>query len=202
MKRNTLRSIGVGFLLAGILTGIFAVLQGNIPVEGVTVQSIFNSDEESIIEVLESEKSQLQDELSQLESTRNNLNANIASIQEDNEAKDEEIRQLQDDIASLEAANRESQDESDESEETSNQEESINNDEDGIFTIQEGETSQDIANRLEEAGYINSAQEFQDLLDDWNLHDVVQVGEHELTQDMNIHEIATIITGGNYYYSN
>lgn len=203
MKKNTLRSMGVGFLSAGVLTGIFAVLSGHIPVEGVTVQSIFDSGEAEIIASLEEEQAGLNEEIEALESTRNNLNANVASLQERDEARENEIESLQATIRDLESAAQDDDDEeSSEEEDTTEEEVTTEESVDGIFTINDGESSEDISNRLEDDGYIESATEFRDLLDSWGLNEVIQTGDHELTPDMSIHEIASIITGGAYYYSN
>lgn len=202
MKKNTLRSMGVGFLFAGVLTAIFAILSGHVPVEGVTVQSIFDSGEAEIIASLEEEQAELNEEIEALESTRNNLNANVASLQEREEERENEIEELQATIRDLE---NEDNDESNEEDETSEDEETTEENEetvDGIFTINEGESSEDISNRLEADGYIESADEFRELLDSWGLNEVIQTGDHEVTPEMSIHEIASIITGGAYYYSN
>lgn len=211
MNKNTLRSLGIGFLSAGILSAAFAIfVQGQTPVEGLQVNSLFNSDNTEQI-------SQYEEQVSSLTAERDSLNESLASLESTDESS------LQESISSLTAANESLQarladannnastndngaDESDESDTTeTTTEESGEVAEatpalEGSFTISSGEASSDIANRLEADGYIASAAEFQELLDTWDLNSVIQAGDFEINSDMSIHDIASIITNGAYYY--
>ena len=99
-----------------------------------------------------------------------------------------------------------SQNDDSQSEETSNTNNSDNQDQleepqySGSFTISDGENASDIAQRLESEGYIDSATELEDLIDQWDLSTVIVADTYDLNSDMSIHDIASIITQGAYYY--
>lgn len=208
MKKNTLRSLGIGFLSAGILSGAFAIfVQGQAPVEGLQVNSLLGSaDQEQI--------SQYEEQVSSLVAERDSLNESLNSgDNQDESSTDEQVRSLTEANESLLARleNNGAVTNNDESDTENNNEESAGTEEtgeaaeaqpdlEGSFTISSGEASSDIASRLESDGFITSAAEFQSLLDEWDLNAVIQAGDFELNSDMSIHDIASIITDGAYYY--
>lgn len=208
MKKNTLRSLGIGFLSAGILSGAFAIfVQGQAPVEGLQVNSLLGSaDQEQI--------SQYEEQVSSLVAERDSLNESLNSgDNQDESSTDEQVRSLTEANESLLARleNNGAETNNDESDTENNNEESAGTEEtgeaaeaqpdlEGSVTISSGEASSDIASRLESDGFITSAAEFQSLLDEWDLNAVIQAGDFELNSDMSIHDIASIITDGAYYY--
>lgn len=209
MKKNTLRSIGIGFLSAAILSGAFAIfVQGQSPVEGLQVNSLLNSDNQEQI-------SQYEEQVSSLVAQRDSLAEQVSSAGNQDESS------LQAEVSSLTEANSSllarfesnntqgNNDESDSNNEDTDSETTNENtgelaeaqpDLEGSFTIVSGETSSEIASQLEAQGYIDSAAEFQNLLDEWDLNAVIQAGDFNLNSDMSIHDIASIITDGAYYY--
>ncbi|WP_432358598.1 hypothetical protein [Sporosarcina sp. UB5] len=63
-----------------------------------------------------------------------------------------------------------------------------------ILTIEAGSTSSTVANKLERARIIGSANELEQFLIDNNLAGRIQIGEHEIDTSMDIGTIARIIT--------
>lgn len=211
MNKNTLRSLGIGFLSAGILSAAFAIfVQGQTPVEGIRVNSLLNGDNTEQI-------SQYEEQVSSLQAERDSLSADLssASSSEDESSLQESISSLTEANESLQAQlrnanndnttdnNDESETNDDTTEETTEESGELAQaqpDVEGSFTINSGETSSEIANRLESEGYIASASEFQTLLDEWDLNSVIQAGDFDINSDMSIHDIVSIITEGAYYY--
>lgn len=205
MKKNTLRSLGIGFLSAAILTGAFAIfVQGNTPVEGIQISGLLANNNEEEMASLEEQINSLTTERDTLEETRNTLNESLATFSEQAEEKDNEISRLSASLTSLQAQGSDTEDETSEDEESSVDEgsdtETDTEVESATFEIAEGQSSEQISLDLEAAGFIESAEEFQSLLDEWNLHSVIQAGSFELDSSMTIHDIATIITDGAYLY--
>jgi len=204
MNKSTLRSLALGFLASGILTGAYAIFfQGNVPIQGVTIPSVLNSSSATH----EEELSQYRDEMSSLIAERDTLEENqvtkdeeIASLTEKNTGLENQIAELQLENRSLsndgDGEQSESEDETTTEEETENSTASTS----GTFVISQGETSVEIANNLEAQGFVVSAAEFQALLDEWGLNSIIQAGSYDISSDMTIHDIANEITHGAYYY--
>lgn len=208
MKKQNLRSLGVGFLASSILVGAFAVFfQGHVPVDGITLPSLFDRrNTESFQEQYDKDQSTiagLTQEKDELSSQKEDFSNQVEQLKNEKES-------LQNKLEEKSSSQKEKDDESaDENEETSVEEvesneedttEEVEATEEGAFAITDGESSTEIAGRLEEAGYIDSASEFQELIDQWNLESVIQAGDYELSKEMSIHEIASELTNGAYYY--
>lgn len=197
MNKQTLRSLGLGFLLSAILAGTFAIFgQGNMPIPGITVNSLFktNTDNDAELAQYRDEVSQLQEEKSTLESEKAKLNESVSALTKQlNESTSSESSTAR----SNEASNRST------NEESSSNENSSSSDEPAItetFSIQDGEVSSDIAQRLQQEGFIENATELQELISYWGLDSMIVAGDYQLTSDMSIHQIAELITNGAYYY--
>lgn len=191
MKRNTLKLIGLGFLTSALITGGFEIFaRGNMPIKGITIQSIFNNNEdkiveqESLISSLEQENSSLNDENNSLADSIEKHKKTILENEKKIEALDKEVNDLKLKYIGEDAVNQ-------------NPSENNNS---GTFTINSGETSSDIASRLQAEGYIQSAQDFQTLIDTWQLQQYIQSNSYQLSSDMSMDEILSIITNGAYYY--
>lgn len=213
MKKSSLRSLGIGFLSAAILTGAYAAFfQGHVPVDGVTVESIFQSEN---IESYEQQASQDQDTISNLTADQAQMESNLQEVSSDNESLSTRLESQTESIDYLASMNESLQDILDEygivgideedsiddtEEETEETDEETTMSSSGEFSIEEGESSAEIANNLEDQGYIESADEFQALLDQWNLSSVIQTGTYEISEEMTIHEIASVITNGAYFF--
>ena len=63
-----------------------------------------------------------------------------------------------------------------------------------ILTIEAGSTSASVAKKLERAGIIENAKEFEKYLLDKGLAGRIQIGEHEVDTTMDLDTIASIIT--------
>lgn len=208
MNKNTLRSLGIGFLSAGILTTAFAIfVQGQTPVEGIKVNSLLNSDTTAQVSQYEEQISSLQaerDSFSESLSSTNgqdesDLQSSISSLTADNESLRAQLSNLNNN-----STNGNDETASDDSNGTategSGEVAQAQPEVEGSFTISSGETSSEIASRLETEGFITSATEFQSLLDEWDLNSVIQAGDFNINSDMSIHDIVSIITEGAYYY--
>lgn len=213
MKKNTLRSLGIGFLSAGILSGAFAIfVQGQAPVEGLQVNSLLGSGDQEQI-------SQYEEQVSSLVAERDSLNESLSSgDNQDESSAQEQISSLTEAneslVAQLDNTGTETNNDESDTETTDNGTDTDTDadnsetgevteaqpDLEGSFTIASGEASSEIAARLESDGFIDSADEFQSLLDEWDLNAVIQAGDFELNSDMSIHDIASMITDGAYYY--
>lgn len=220
MKSNRLRFLGVGFLISALLVAAFAIFaQGHVPGQGVTVQGVFRSNAGSDLTSLETELEAVRAERDTLSEDRTNLNNRITSLSEENE-------QLKQDLTDLEAdAEKLSQDiltirdyfADDDSIDidailaqpsiisttvTTNEGNSENAEElvSGNFVIENDDSTEDIAQRLVESGYISSTDEFIQLIQEWDLVNDLQAGSYELDTSMSIHDIVTILTQGAYYY--
>lgn len=208
MNKSTLRSLALGFLASGILTGAYAIFfQGNIPIQGVTIPSVLNSSSATH----EEELAQYRDEMSSLIAERNTLEENqvtkdeeIASLTEKNTGLENQIAELQLENRSLssdgDGEQSETEDETTTEDSTDEETENSTSSTSGTFVISQGETSVDIASNLEAQGFVESAAEFQALLDEWGLNSIIQAGSYEISSDMTIHDIANEITHGAYYY--
>ncbi|MGX7106632.1 endolytic transglycosylase MltG [Hutsoniella sourekii] len=199
MNRQSLRSLGIGFLIAAILTGAFAIFaQGNSPMGTKVNQLVSNSNAESQLASQEKEIISLKDE--------------NASLQEAQSANQEAKRSLSEQSSSSttaqssstasQASNTNPNDESntEETPENAGEPAQAQPELDGSFEVVSGQTSSEIASQLEAEGFISSASEFQALIDEWGLDAAIQTGTYELNSDMSIHDIASIITNGAYYY--
>ncbi|MGO4927641.1 endolytic transglycosylase MltG [Fundicoccus sp. Sow4_D5] len=205
MNKSSLRSLALGFLASGIITGAYAIFfQGHVPVQGITVPTVLTSNsvahEEELAKYRE-EMSSLITERDALEEDLGTKDEEIASLTQKNTGLESQVAELQLENRSVAGEDTDSEDETTEanSEETS-EDESENTAAEGSFVIAQGETSVDIASNLEAAGFVESASEFQALLDEWGLSSIIQAGTYELTADMSIHDIANELTHGAYYY--
>lgn len=208
MNKSTLRSLALGFLASGILTGAYAIFfQGNVPIQGVTIPSVLNSSSATH----EEELTQYRDEMSSLIAERDTLEENqvtkdeeIASLTEKNTGLENQIAELQLENRSLssdgDGEQSETEDETTTEDSTDEETENSTSSTSGTFVISQGETSVDIASNLEAQGFVESAAEFQALLDEWGLNSIIQAGSYEISSDMTIHDIANEITHGAYYY--
>lgn len=208
MNKSTLRSLALGFLASGILTGAYAIFfQGNVPIQGVTIPSVLNSSSATH----EEELAQYRDEMSSLIAERDTLEENqvtkdeeIASLTEKNTGLENQIAELQLENRSLssdgDGEQNETEDETITEDSTDEETENSTSSTSGTFVISQGETSVDIASNLEAQGFVESAAEFQALLDEWGLNSIIQAGSYEISSDMTIHDIANEITHGAYYY--
>lgn len=208
MNKSTLRSLALGFLASGILTGAYAIFfQGNVPIQGVTIPSVLNSSSATH----EEELAQYRDEMSSLIAERDTLEENqvtkdeeIASLTEKNTGLENQIAELQLENRSLSSdgddEQSETEDETTTEDSTDEETENSTSSTSGTFVISQGETSVDIASNLEAQGFVESAAEFQALLDEWGLNSIIQAGSYEISSDMTIHDIANEITHGAYYY--
>lgn len=210
MKKSSLRSLGVGFLSAAILTGAYAAFfQGHVPVDGVTIDSVFQSEniesyeqqvseDQEIINNLSDNQAQIEAELENASSENASLNERLESQKESIDylaSMNESLQDILDEygIAGIEEETTTDTEEEEETEETSAAAS-------GEFSIEDGQSSAEIANNLEAQGYIESAAEFQELLDQWNLSSVIQSGTYDIDEGMTIHEIASVITNGAYFF--
>lgn len=206
MNKSSLRSLALGFLASGIITGAYAIFfQGHIPVQGITVPTVLNSNSESHEEELakyREEMSSLITELDALEEEQGKKDEEIASLTQKNTGLESQVAELQ--LENRSVASEDTGEETDSVDETveteSDTQTEDNTGADGTFVIAQGESSVDIASNLEAAGFVESAAEFQALLDEWGLSSIIQAGTYELTADMSIHDIANELTNGAYYY--
>ncbi|MFD1203906.1 endolytic transglycosylase MltG [Sporosarcina contaminans] len=64
-----------------------------------------------------------------------------------------------------------------------------------ILTIERGSNSSDVASKLERAGLIENAREFEQYLREQHLSGRIQIGEYEIDSTMDMKKIASLITG-------
>lgn len=203
MNKSNLRSLALGFLASGIIAGAYAIFfQGHLPIQGVTIPTVLNSNsvahEEELAKYRE-EMSSLITERDTLEENQGSKDEEIASLTKKNTGLESQVAELQLENRSVTSDNTDdSTDTTDET--TGDTAETDNAGVDGTFIVTQGETSVEIANNLEAAGFVASASEFQALLDEWGLNSIIQAGDFELTADMSIHDIANELTNGAYYY--
>lgn len=201
MKKSSLRAIGLAFLASALITASFETFaRGNSPVEGMTVQSIFNSNQE----LLEEQENQIND----LSIKESNLNDELDKIKAEQKKTLEDLKNNTDQVSSLQKANasllkKYGGDETDTTDDNTqdNQEENNNQTSDNqIITIAPGLASSDIAQQLYDQGLIKDAKAFSDLIDAWDLNEYIQANDYELNPTMSMDEILSIITNGAYYY--
>lgn len=223
LSRNTLRSLAVGFLASAVVTAAFALSQGQLPVQGVNGTNLLNggsttanADQQAQLDALSSEKSAL-------ESTQNVLNASLTSLKEQASRQSSELEALKSHSASS-ASNESSSSSSEgssssESDQANSQAETgqeQNNGtstegtsaprngqwttEGGNFTVNPGDTSEDVAQNLYDAGIISSPDVFLEVVEQWDLSTLLIAGTYELNSGMNVNTIAEILTNGAYYW--
>lgn len=175
MDKKTLKISGITFLIASLLTGAFAILgQGNVPISGVTVSSLFGSGaSDSLTKQYRDQVSTLQTENDTLKQENENLRKQLSQNSQETTTQSRETN-----------------------EETTTQAPATT----GNFTINEGQTSSEIADALVAAGYLENANELVDLISQWNLDNLIIAGTYEVSSDMSVHQIAELITNGQYYY--
>lgn len=204
MKKKTLRHIGLGFLASALITGAYEVFaRGNVPISGVTVDTIFNNNEDKLKEK-DQEMATLSQENQDLTKESEKLSKEISSLKKGKEAAEDKAKKLDKENASLKLElygedapeNNDQTSENDENQSDNTSGETVT----GSYSVPQGATSSDIAQGLQEAGYISSAQEMQDLIDQWQLNEYIQANDYELSSEMSMDEILSIITNGAYYY--
>lgn len=223
LSRNTLRSLAVGVLASAVVTAAFALSQGQLPVQGVNGTNVLNggtttanADQQARLDALSSEKSAL-------ESTQNTLNASLASLKEQASRQSSELEALKSHSTSSSSASNESSSTSSEGSSSSSNEanqadtteasqEETNHagttapsdgqwtTEGGNFTVNPGDTSEDVAQNLYDAGIISSPDVFLEVVDQWDLSTLLIAGTYELNSGMNVNTIAEILTNGAYYW--
>lgn len=223
LSRNTLRSLAVGVLASAVVTAAFALSQGQLPVQGVNGTNVLNggtttanADQQARLDALSSEKSAL-------ESTQNTLNASLASLKEQASRQSSELEALKSHSTSSSSTSNESSSTSSEGSSSSSneasqadatevgQEETNNTEttghrngqwttEGGNFTVNPGDTSEDVAQNLYDAGIISSPDVFLEVVDQWDLSTLLIAGTYELNSGMNVNTIAEILTNGAYYW--
>lgn len=212
MNKQNLRSLGVGFLGAALITVAFAIfLQGNMPTS-MAVSDLFTNNARNNSGEVES----LQAERDALSSQADAFSESVASLQKENSEQASQLASLsrsnQSSALRSEGVSESSQNENTDNNTSETASNNQTNDEPtgelteaqpeitGNFTIEPGSNSLEIANQLEAAGYIDSASEFQALLDEWSLSTMIVADTYQLNSDMSIHDIASLITHGAYYY--
>lgn len=217
MKKTTLRSLGLGFLASAILTGAFAIfIQGNVPIQGVKVASVLNGANDKELSSYKDAANSLLAEKSNLESTKNTLNESINSLKETASKQSSELASMKkaSSLASVSASAQSSNSASDESASESIASESTDTDTtsptettqpsapavSGTFVVHDGDNSSSIAQRLFAEGYISSVEEFEAVVDEWNLSRILQAGSYQFNSNMGVHAILEELTHGLYYY--
>ena len=222
LSRNTLRSLAVGVLASAVVTAAFALSQGQLPVQGVNGTNVLNggtttanADQQARLDALSSEKSAL-------ESTQNTLNASLASLKEQASRQSSELEALKSHSTSSSSASNESSSTSSEGSNEASQadtteasQEETNHagttgtsapsdgqwtTEGGNFTVNPGDTSEDVAQNLYDAGIISSPDVFLEVVDQWDLSTLLIAGTYDLNSGMNVNTIAEILTNGAYYW--
>lgn len=211
MKKQLFRTLGFGFLAAAIITACFAILfQGQIPVKGVNVNSVIKNDNQFEASIEEFEK---KNEL---------LVKTNESLQDTVKKQDEEIKSLKEHITSLDPdasdfvksssskeksedetqtdESKESENELDDDKDTDDKDKKEETGEPVTFVVNDGETAESVALRLEEEGIVSNAQDFMDVMDQWDLTTLLQAGSYDLHKDMDPNAIAEVLTHGVYYY--
>lgn len=200
------------------MTALFAILfQGHVPVKGVNVTSVVNQDSQyqASIESYEKQNHDLAQGQSSLESLAAKQSDEIKSLKEalakvDPEAVQEHSQSHSDKEASSSKPEGEGEEAKDEST-TNDSTTAANNDEEkpaeeatsentGTFVVEPGESAESVASRLEAEGYISSADEFIELMYEWDLTTMLQAGSYDLHHNMDPNSVAEALTHGAYYY--
>ncbi|MCW6663514.1 endolytic transglycosylase MltG [Aerococcaceae bacterium NML190073] len=218
MKKTTLRSLGLGFLASAILTGAFAIfIQGKVPIQGVNVASVLNGANDKELSSYKDAASSLLAEKSNLESTKNTLNESLNSLKEAASKQSSELASMKkaSSLASISASSQSGDSASDESSSESVAAEGTDTDTttpttettpppapavSGTFVVHDGDNSSSIAQRLFAEGYISSVEEFEAVVDEWNLSRILQAGSYQFNSNMGVHAILEELTHGLYYY--
>lgn len=218
MKKTTLRSLGLGFLASAILTGAFAIfIQGKVPIQGVNVASVLNGANDKELSSYKDAASSLLAEKSHLESTKNTLNESLNSLKEAASKQSSELASMKkaSSLASISASSQSGDSASDESSSESVATEGTDTDTttsttettpppapavSGTFVVHDGDNSSSIAQRLFAEGYISSVEEFEAVVDEWNLSRILQAGSYQFNSNMGVHAILEELTHGLYYY--
>lgn len=207
MNKQTLRSMGIGFLCAAILSGAYAVFgQGNVPVPGITVNSLFNNSSNNDAELAQyrDEVSKLQDEKNKIQSEKDKLAENMSALEAQMKKQSEKSEESTsgNSIKPTDGEETTTQetvaDDIEERTEATGEAETVGGT--TTFTISEGEDSTTIADRLQAEGIIQSSAELQELIATWGLDTLIQAGSYDLSPDMSVHQVAEILTNGAYYY--
>lgn len=226
MNKTTLRSMGLGFLASAILTGAFATfVQGKLPVQGVKISSVLGSANDKELASYKDATSSLLAEKSNLESTKNTLNESINSLKEATSKQSSELASIKKSSSEASASASSQSNESVTSENASSDESVATENTDsttvadstqpaetsepaqpappavsGTFVVNSGDNSSVIAQRLYDEGYIASIEEFEAVVDEWNLSRILQAGTYQFDSNMGVHAILEQLTHGRYYY--
>lgn len=191
MSKQSLRGIGTGFLLASVITSLYAsFVQGHVPVDGIKINALLDN---------KASKKELEEQATSYEAVIKGLQDEKEEVlgKLDQEMKDKEDLESKLKKAAEQQANAQVSDESTSDSDTG---ESQSSSDDQAFVIEEGMASSAIADQLQEAGYIEKAEDFQKLVDDWQLAELIQAGSYDLKKGMSVDEIASILTNGAYFY--
>lgn len=218
--RQTFRSMAIGFLTSAIVASAFGLFYLNSnPIQGTNGTSLMAGTQTTTAEQT-SQVAELESQKASLEEAQNSLNASINSMKEAATKQSSEIASLKKTKSSNSSASSgelsESNDESTGSTEgvAANTETEIGaevatTEEEvttvspaavsGTFTVMPGESSDEIAYRLEAEGFANAA-DFMAVVDYWDLSTVLQAGSFQLDSNMNVNTIAELLTHGVYYW--
>ena len=191
MSKQSLRGIGTGFLLASVITSLYAsFVQGHVPVDGIKINALLDN---------KASKKELEEQATSYEAVIKGLQDEKEEVlgKLDQEMKDKEDLESKLKKAAEQQANAQVSDESTSDSDTG---ESQSSSDDQAFVIEEGMASSAIADQLQEAGYIDKAEDFQKLVDDWQLAELIQAGSYDLKKGMSVDDIASILTNGAYFY--
>lgn len=221
-NRQTFRSMALGFLTSAIVASAFGLFYLNSnPIQGTNGTSLMSGTQTTTAEQT-SQVEELESQKASLEEVQNSLNASINSMKEAASKQSSEIASLKKTKSSTSSTSSgessESNDESTGSTEgvaANTETESGNGTEvaasteevttvspaavSGTFTITPGESSDEIAYRLEAEGFANAA-DFMAVVDYWDLSTVLQAGSFQLDSNMNVNTIAELLTHGVYYW--
>ncbi|MDO4432856.1 MAG: hypothetical protein Q4B80_06005 [Aerococcaceae bacterium] len=216
MNKGNLRALGFGFLASAILTGGFAVFfQGQVPIQGIKVSSVLNGaagNDQELASYKEAMSSLLSEKTS-LESTKNQLNESLNNLKEAASKQSSQLASIKkSESTSVSESDSASADETSSDAEISQSAETTTETTEteapaevapatsGTFTVNSGESSLQIAQRLVDEGYLSSTDEFEEIVDTWNLSAILQAGSYEFNSNMGAHAILEALTHGVYYY--
>lgn len=211
MNKGNLRALGFGFLASAILTGGFAIFfQGQVPIQGIKVSSVLNGaagNDQELASYKEAMSSLLSEKTS-LESTKNQLNESLNNLKEVASKQSSQLASIKkSESTSVSESDSASADETSSDAETSQSAETTTETTEteapaisGTFTVNSGESSLQIAQRLVDEGYLSSTDEFEEIVDTWNLSAILQAGSYEFNSNMGAHAILEALTHGVYYY--
>lgn len=222
-NRQTFRSLALGFLVSAVVTSAFGLFYLNSnPIQGTNGISLMSGTQTAIVDQT-AQVEELESQKASLEETQNSLNASINSMKEMASKQSSELASLKKASSSSKSdSSGESTASADESTTNTDEADGANtvaqtgegNEANvgaeqtnttapaavsGTFTVLPGETSDEIAYRLEAEGFAN-AGDFLAIVDYWDLSTILQAGSFQLDSNMNVNTIAEILTSGVYYW--